>query len=59
MAWEREVAAREAEAADKLRALNELRAAIEAEDGGQLARLEAMVEFQHAMTRAEIAHSTA
>lgn len=59
VAWEREVAAREAEAADKLRALNELRAAIEAEDGGQLARLEAMVEFQHAMTRAEIAHSTA
>lgn len=59
VAWEREVAAREAEAADKLRALNELRAAIEAEDGGQLARLEAMVEFQHAMTRAEIVHSTA
>ena len=59
VAWEREVAAREAEAADKLRALNELRAAIEADDGGQLARLEAMVEFQHAMTRAEIAHSTA
>jgi hypothetical protein len=58
VSWEREIAAREAEAADKLRALNELRAAIEAEDGGQLARLEAMVEFQHAMTRAEIAHST-
>lgn len=58
VAWERDVAAREAEAADKLRALNELRAAIEAEDGGQLARLEAMVEFQHAMTRAEIAHIT-
>jgi hypothetical protein len=58
VAWERDVAAREAEAADKLRALNELRAAIEAEEGGQLARLEAMVEFQHAMTRAEIAHST-
>jgi K+-sensing histidine kinase KdpD len=55
--WEREVANREAEAADKLRALNELRAAIEAEDGGQLARLEAMVEFQRAMTQAEIAHS--
>ncbi|MEX2202901.1 MAG: hypothetical protein WD965_02315 [Actinomycetota bacterium] len=58
VSWEREVAAREVEAADKLRALNELRAAIEAADGGQLARLEAMVEFQHAMTRAEIAHST-
>lgn len=55
--WEREVASREAEAADKLRALNELRAAIEAEDGGQLARLESMVEFQRAMTQAEIAHS--
>lgn len=55
--WERDVASREAEAADKLRALNELRAAIEAEDGGQLARLEAMVEFQRAMTQAEIAHS--
>lgn len=54
--WEREVAAREAEAADKLRALNELRAAIEAEEGGQLARLEAMVEFRRAMTQAEIAH---
>lgn len=58
VAWEREVAWREAEAADKLRALNELRAAIEADDGGQLARLEAMVEFQHAMTRAEIAHGS-
>jgi K+-sensing histidine kinase KdpD len=57
VAWEREVASREAEAADKLRALNELRAAMEAEDGGQLARLEAMVEFQRAMTQAEIAHS--
>lgn len=56
--WERDVAAREAETADKLRALNELRAAIEAEDGGQLARLEAMVEFRRAMTQAEIARST-
>jgi K+-sensing histidine kinase KdpD len=55
--WEREVATREAEAADKLRALNELRAAMEAEDGGQLARLESMVEFQRAMTQAEIAHT--
>lgn len=58
VAWEREVASREAEAADKLRALNELRAAIEAEEGGRLARLEAMVEFRRAMTQAEIAHST-
>jgi hypothetical protein len=55
--WEREVATREAEAADKLRALNELRSAMEAEDGGQLARLESMVEFQRAMTQAEIAHT--
>ena len=55
--WEREVVTREAEAADKLRALNELRAAMEAEDGGQLARLESMVEFQRAMTQAEIAHT--
>lgn len=54
--WEREVAAREAEAADKLRALNELRSALEAEDDGQLGRLEAMVEFRRAMTSAEIAH---
>jgi K+-sensing histidine kinase KdpD len=56
---EREVASREAEAADKLRALNELRSAIEAEEGGQLARLEAMVEFRRAMTQAEIAHGSA
>ena len=55
--WERDVAAREAEAADKLRALNELRSALEAEENGQLARLESMLEFQRAMTQAEIAHS--
>jgi K+-sensing histidine kinase KdpD len=59
VSWEREVAAREAEATDKLRALNELRLAIEAEEGGQLARLEAMVEFQRATTQAEIAYSAA
>lgn len=53
--WEREVADREAEAAEKLRALNELRAALEHEADGQLARLQAMVEFRNAMTRAEIA----
>ena len=55
--WERRVAAREMEAADKLRALNELRIALEAEAGGQLARLEAMVEFRRAMTLAEIEHA--
>jgi len=53
--WEREVAEREAEAAEKLRALNELRAALEQEADGQLERLEAMVEFRTAMTRAEMA----
>lgn len=53
--WEREVADREAEAAEKLRALNELRAALEHEADGQLARLQAMVEFRNAMRRAEIA----
>ena len=53
--WEREVAARETEAAEKLRALNELRAALEQEADGQLERLEAMVEFRTAMTRAEMA----
>ncbi len=53
--WEREVAEREAEAAQKLRALNELRAALDYQADGQLERLEAMVEFRNAMTRAEIA----
>jgi hypothetical protein len=48
--WEREVADRETEAAQKLRALNELRAALELEADGQLERLEAMVEFRNAMT---------
>jgi len=56
--WEREVAEREAEAAEKLRALNELRAALEREADGQLERLEAMAEFRNAMTRAEIAAGT-
>jgi len=55
--WEREVADREAEAAEKLRALNELRAALELEADGELARLEAMVEFRNAMMRIGGAHA--
>jgi hypothetical protein len=53
--WERDVADREAEAADKLRALNELRAALGAEEAAQLDRLEAMVDLRRANTQAEIA----
>jgi hypothetical protein len=53
--WEREVAAREAEAADRLRALNELRAALGAEEAAQLDRLEAMVDLRRTNTQAEIA----
>jgi len=49
--WEREVAEREAEAADKLRALSELHEALELEADGPLARIEAMAEFRNAMTR--------
>lgn len=52
--WEREVAAREAEAADKLRALNELRAAMDAEEQAKLDSLEAMVELRRVSTEAEI-----
>ena len=55
--WEREVAAREVEAAEKLRALNELRSALEADADGQLGRLEAMVEFRRALTCSEITGS--
>lgn len=50
--WEREVADREAEAAEKLRALNELHAALQLEADGQLERLEAMAGFRDLMTRA-------
>lgn len=53
--WERDVAAREAEAADRLRALNELRAALGAEEAAQLDRLEAMVDLRRANAQAEIA----
>ncbi len=53
--WERDVAAREAEAADKLRALNELRAAMDAEEQAKLDSLQAMVELRRVSTEAEIA----
>jgi hypothetical protein len=53
--WEREVALREAEAADKLRALNELRSALGAEEQAKLDQLEAMVELRRVNTQAEIA----
>jgi hypothetical protein len=53
--WEREVALREVEAADKLRALNELRAALGAEEQTKLDQLQAMVELQRVNTQAEIA----
>jgi hypothetical protein len=53
--WERQVAEREREAAEKLRALDELRMALERESDLQLERLEAMVEFHAAMSRAETA----
>ena len=53
--WEREVAEREAEAADKLRALNELRAALGAEEQAKLDRLQAMVELRRVNTEAQIA----
>jgi hypothetical protein len=53
--WERTVAAREAEAADKLRALNELRAALGAEEQAKLDALEAMVELRRVNTQVEIA----
>jgi hypothetical protein len=49
--WEREVADREAEAAEKLRALNELHAALELEADGELQRLQAVAAFHEAMTR--------
>jgi hypothetical protein len=53
--WEREVAARETEAADKLRALNELRAALNEEEQAKLDRLQAMVELRRVNSKAEIA----
>jgi hypothetical protein len=56
--WEREVAAREAEAADKLRALNELRAAMNEEEQAKLDRLQAMVELRRVNSQAEIASAS-
>jgi hypothetical protein len=56
--WERDVAAREAEAADKLRALNELRAALGAEERAKLDHLEALVELHRVNAQAEIAATT-
>jgi hypothetical protein len=53
--WERQVAEREAEAADKLRALNELRAALGAEEQAKLDRLQAMVELRRVNTETQIA----
>jgi hypothetical protein len=53
--WERDVAAREVEAADKLRALNELRARMGEDERARLDRLEAMVELRRANAKAEIA----
>jgi hypothetical protein len=56
--WERQVAMREAEAADKLRALNELRAALGAEEQAKLDQLEAMIELQRINTQTQIAVTT-
>jgi hypothetical protein len=56
--WERDVAAREAEAADKLRALNALRAELGREERAKLEHLEAMVELRRATTEAELSVTT-
>lgn len=56
--WERDVAARETEAADKLRALNELRAALGEEEQAKLDQLQAMVELRRVNSQAEIAVTT-
>jgi hypothetical protein len=53
--WERQVSTREAEAADKLRALNEIRAQMNADERAKLDQLEAMVELQRMNTQAQIA----
>lgn len=52
---ERELAAREAEAADKLRALNEIRDSLPEEERAKLEQLEAMVELRRSNTQAQIA----
>ena len=55
---ERELASREAEAADKLRALNEIRDSLPEEERTKLEQLEAMVELRRSNTQAEIAVTT-
>jgi K+-sensing histidine kinase KdpD len=52
---ERELAAREAEAAEKLRAVNALRAALSEEEDAKYRHLEAMVDLHLAKFEAEIA----
>jgi len=52
---ERDLAAREAEAADKLRALNEIRDSLPEEERTKLEQLEAMVELRRSNTQAQIA----
>jgi hypothetical protein len=56
--WERDVAAREVEAADKLRALNALRAELGEAERAKLEHLEAMVELRRATTQAELSATT-
>ena len=53
--WEREVSAREAEAAEQLRALNELRAALESDEEGRVTRVETVYGLLQAKAQAEIA----
>ncbi|HZD17837.1 MAG TPA: hypothetical protein VE669_06825 [Actinomycetota bacterium] len=53
--WERELAEREAETAEKLRALNELRAALESSSEDRVTRVETVYELLQAKTQAEIA----
>jgi len=56
--WEREVAEREAEAAEQLRALNELRAVLESEAETRVTRVETIYELLQAKTQAEISAAT-
>jgi hypothetical protein len=56
--WEREVAEREAEAAEQLRALNELRAVLEDQAQSRVTRVETIYELLQAKTQAEISAAT-
>jgi hypothetical protein len=56
--WERDVAAREAETADQLRALKRLRRSLGAEERAKLDGLMARVEMRRVSTQAEIAVTT-